>query len=134
MALQTNDKDQRNLKLEQAKSALAQVWKRTSCDDKCHDLMNSRFSHVDFLSALVILEDLLLDQSKKKDKRDLLYTRLFEYFSYCHRNIQTTLSFTTGSMLQENDLHDCFARIERLRQESDTFIVQHLRTICSVNS
>ena len=66
LALQTNDKDQRNFKLEQAKSALAQVWKRTSCDDKRHDLMNSRFSHVDFLSALVILEDLLLDQSKSE--------------------------------------------------------------------
>lgn len=133
LALQTNDKDQHNLKLEQAKSALAQVWKRTSCDDKRHDLMNSRFSHVDFLSALVILEDLLLDQFKRKDERDLLYTGLFEYFSYCHRNIQTTLSFTTGSMLQESDLHNCFARIERLKQESDTFIVQHLRAIYFAN-
>lgn len=76
LALQAAGTAQFQQKLDRAQAALKTAWEKTSCTKKSHDLLNSRFSEVDFLSVLVMIEDLLMDRNRGKEERRILYTRL----------------------------------------------------------
>lgn len=129
LAIQTSGSEEYDQRLNHAKSVLEKVWNKISCDQKYCDLINSNFAAVDFLSALVILEDLLLNHTGEKAERELLYTRLFQYLYYYRTKIQTKAEFTTGSMIQGSDIQDCLTRISRLRQEEDRFVIRHLMSL-----
>lgn len=127
LALQAAGTAQFQQKLDRAQAALKTAWEKTSCTKKSHDLLNSRFSEVDFLSVLVMIEDLLMDRNRGKEERRILYTRLFQYLHSYWTNARTKPIFTTGSATQFSDIQDCLSRIDRLKQGDDWFTLQDLK-------
>ena len=127
LALQAAGTAQFQQKLDRAKAALKTAWAKTSCTKKCHDLLNSRFSKVDFLSALVMIEDLLMDRSRGSEERKSLYTRLFQYLHSYWTNARAKPIFTTGSAVQFSDIQDCLSRMDQLKQGDDWFTLQDLK-------
>ena len=126
--LQKSNDPQNKQKQEQAKRAIEEVWKKISGDQKLQDLLSNNFTHVDFLSVLVIIESLSLSRSLIKAPDYEIYTRLIQYLKYSKDRILLTPKFTTGTNLQMSDIHDCLRRIQRFTP-ANSFMIDHLMII-----
>ena len=111
-----------------AERALQTAWKKCSCDKKLLSLKNRSFKDVDIISALIIVEDLLMDHSKAKETKDMLYDQIFAYLNDCLKKLDVP-NYTTGVNDPYGDVHDCLLRINRLKDNEDSFIVQHMMKI-----
>ena len=126
LAAQEKDPEHADLARDSAGEALDFVWKKCSCDEKLSKLLNSDFNQVDFLSFLIILEDMLLNPPEEKEKRDRLYDKIFDYLKSFRTKIQKEPVYTTGVCAQYSDIQDCLNRIDRLKRSDDGFVVRHL--------
>lgn len=123
-AIQNKTTKDSDLRGSRAERALQTAWKKCSCDEKLLRLKNSDFAGVDFISMMIILEDLLMDHSKSKEIREMLYDQIFNYLRH-FREKTLTPEYTTGVRTQYSDLHDCLSRIDRLKDSGDDFVVRH---------
>ena len=130
LAVWDNNSEQFEFRLRNAQRALRAVWDKNSCTRKLTELEKGQFDGVDFLSVLIILEDLLLNQAGRQEQRDLLYSRIFEYLRYCWIKLQTKPRYTTGSRVTYSDLQSCILHIDRLKTDGDSFIVKHMKPVC----
>lgn len=107
------------------------IWRKCSCDEKLQWLSTSKYEAVDFISMLVILEDLLMDNQKDQKIRDERYKVIFEYLQWYRDRSEEKPKFTTGICAQYSDIQDCLSRIDRLKHDGDSFIIQHMKLICN---
>lgn len=129
LALQSKDQVDADANRSNAEHALRSAWKSCGCDKIRQQLETLHFDQVDFVSFLVIVENLLMNPPKGKETRDFLYDRIFCYLDYYRSKCETHPKYTTGAYIQDSDIHDCVARIKRLRLDSDSFIENHYEKV-----
>lgn len=123
--IQGQEHDDLDARMGRAERALQAAWKKCSCDKKLLSLKNRSFKDVDIISVLIIVEDLLMDHSKAKETRDMLYDQIFAYLNDYLKKSDVP-SYTTGVYDPYGDVHDCLLRINRFKDNEDSFIVQHM--------
>lgn len=112
--------------MDSAARELRMIWRKCSCDEKLQRLQTLKYETVDFISMLVILEDLLMDSQKEQAIRNRRYEMIFDYLRWYRNRSQEEPKFATGVCAQYSDIQDCLSRIDRLKHVGDGFIIQHM--------
>lgn len=115
--------------MDNAARELRMIWRKCSCDEKLQRLEVLKYKNVDFISILVILEDLLMDCQKEQAIRNRRYEMIFDYLRWYRNRSQEEPKFATGVCAQYSDIQDCLSRIDRLKHIGDGFIIQHMKSI-----